>query len=1371
MHRKNKLLVIAALFVAIFTASFPIAASAVVAPQLASKIEMAEADELVRVIIRMKDQPFVTPMMGADIVQFTLKETAAISQKPVTDFLQAQQTDGNVSVFNSFWIVNVAVAEIRADKVHELAQLPGVESIYEDFVVTIPPAEIQSEAHILNDDLMWDHIKAVFAEEVWEMGFEGQDVTVVVADTGVEVNHPELIEAFGGEAPYYEGYWAEFDENGYIVPDSMPWDEDGHGTHVSGTIGGRNINYTFGVAPKVTLAHAQVLPDGTGTFPQILGGFQWAIDRGFDIINGSLGVSGIRPELAEATDNLMAAGVVPVFANGNLGLFQFPPDAPGNTPAALAVGAYDRDGTEALFNRGDIVEYPGYEYDDFTRIKPDISAPGVDILSTYTEGRYAWGGGTSMACPHVAGVVALMLSANPDLTIMEIKEILYSTTGGHEEIFGWDDIPTKDIHYGWGRVNAYRAVSEAWGRGLSVLLEGTVKNKDGSPISGAKLEFHGPRVFTATTDKEGFFTVVVEEGFYEILVSADGYLSQTHSTTYMKSYGTVEENFVLDFAPLGFLTGKVKEVPTGTALAEVTVSVVDTNISVKTDESGQYQLELPQGVKEIEFSKPGYSAVLVENVNIIPEQTSQVDMELEFGHKTLVGRIVEHDGTPIDEAKVLLQETGETIVTDVDGLFAFDLQGGKYNLTVSRTGFLPSSTEVTVEHGTVTSVDVELELNAGTLQGTIYSVAPEIKAGGAQENKIPVAGATLFIPLLEMEATSAEDGTYKFDRVPTGQWRIMVEHEDHFYQELTAIVKKGGTTELDIALERIQEDVAFIATFDTLEEQESWEIIDNTSTGLGGWHFSERFARSKPFSASHAFPDATDDDQTQYPSNQDTDMLSAPFVVPEGDVQLSFWFCGRVRPDYHNLSVSLVNVETGKEVRLFHYAPKGWVRIGWTQVVEDISAYAGQEVRIKVSFKAIVYPSTGYSEGMFVDDIRVDYDRPLQGGIVSGLVTDADGKPIEGAFVTAMGYSERDPEEGEITRMSQTQTDADGRYEFKIPAGSWTLQATRMPAYVPGREDIYVQPGGTLDVDFTLKDNVKPDKVSGLTGQPGNNIAILSWDARVAEGTTTYNIYRSLDGKEFNRLDSTTDTTYTAEGLQNGYTYYFRVTAVDRYGLEGDPAQVSVMPVANTPSVQAFDVKPRSLKRGSPLLVSAELGHPLDSEALLDVRIEALVGENLIGEWTYPDTETGSFETAIDTVDAYGNLWAPNIYQIAMHVSDEEGRTTITNPINVAVLASLPKSLSFILGDNPFNPAQGSQSIEYALPEAGQVNISVYTIDGKRICTLVDEVKDAGQYLTFWDGTDDNGQVVFSGMYVVKIEITDAEGQRMNLMRHSVVVK
>src|SRR5690606_119939 len=123
------------------------------------------------------------------------------------------------------------------------------------------------------DAPIWDSYGTTFVYDVWELGYKGQGVTIAIADTGIDITHPELAGAMGGVGPFHEGYWAEFDENGFLVPGSMPRDTDTHGT--------------------------------------------WVAEQGRDVINRSFGANTIHLDVAIATDNLAAAGVVPVFANGN----------------------------------------------------------------------------------------------------------------------------------------------------------------------------------------------------------------------------------------------------------------------------------------------------------------------------------------------------------------------------------------------------------------------------------------------------------------------------------------------------------------------------------------------------------------------------------------------------------------------------------------------------------------------------------------------------------------------------------------------------------------------------------------------------------------------------------------------------------------------------------------------------------------------------------------------------------------------------------------------------------------------------------------------------------------------------------------------
>lgn len=479
----------------------------------------------------MEEQPFVTAAMGPDTVKFLLKEHAQRTQQPVLDFLAQAQVRGDVRVYNSFWIVNAAVAEIRAGAVEKLATLPGVGLIYEEYTFSIEPNERVRQAA---DAPIWDSYGTTFVYDVWELGYKGQGVTIAIADTGIDITHPELAGAMGGVGPFHEGYWAEFDENGFLVPGSMPRDTDTHET--------------------------------------------WVAEQGFDVINGSFGANTINLDMAIATDNLAAAGVVPVFANGNWSpLFpdSYPPGTPGNTPSAIAGGGFDQTGQSAWYNFGGIIEYPGYEYPDaYSKMKPDISAPGMDVFGARAGGGYYIDGGTSAATPHVAGAVALMLSANPSLTVDEVKQALYANVGGHQQ-FGWDDFPTKDLDLGWGRLNAFRAVTAVAAPGGVAIVAGTVRTTGefgDHPVPGATVRFSGPQTREVQTDDTGQFSLQIPEGFYTVSARAPGYRTSERQVAIVAKPEPVEIHFVLEPGEKGGVVGTVWDAATGEPLAGVTVS-------------------------------------------------------------------------------------------------------------------------------------------------------------------------------------------------------------------------------------------------------------------------------------------------------------------------------------------------------------------------------------------------------------------------------------------------------------------------------------------------------------------------------------------------------------------------------------------------------------------------------------------------------------------------------------------------------------------------------------------------------------------------------------------------------------------------------
>ncbi|MEU3251456.1 S8 family serine peptidase [Streptomyces sp. NPDC006997] len=254
----------------------------------------------------------------------------------------------------------------------------------------------------------------------WEAGLTGKGVTVAVLDSGVDAGHPDLAGRIDRAESFVEGEEVA--------------DRNGHGTHVASTVGGSGAasgGAERGVAPGATLAVGKVLSDqGSGSESQIIAGMEWAArDVGADIVSMSLGSTepsdGTDP-MARAVDTLSAeTGALFVVAAGNTGA-PSSIGSPGAADAALTVGAVDAADQAAYFTSG------GPRYGD-NALKPDLAAPGVDILAarsrlTGGEGDYTSLSGTSMATPHVAGVAALLAERHPDWTGAQLKDALMSTS-------------------------------------------------------------------------------------------------------------------------------------------------------------------------------------------------------------------------------------------------------------------------------------------------------------------------------------------------------------------------------------------------------------------------------------------------------------------------------------------------------------------------------------------------------------------------------------------------------------------------------------------------------------------------------------------------------------------------------------------------------------------------------------------------------------------------------------------------------------------------------------------------------------------------------------------------------------------------------
>jgi len=281
-------------------------------------------------------------------------------------------------------------------------------------------------------------LDAIGAPKVWQQGYTGKGVVVAVIDSGVDYTHPDIDDNLWFNESEIPGNGIDDDNNGFIDDwrgwdfldnDNDPKDTDpvgGHGTHVAGIIAGENNSFgVTGVAPDAKIMAIRSLGIFRGEDDPITGGIRYAVDNGADVINLSLGSQGENPGISEAVRYANENGVVVVMASGNDGLSaisggqrfsQKVYPAQLASEIGLAVGAVEKNKAIA-----DFTNRAGSTPQNY------VVAPGKEVYSSLLSDRYDFWEGTSMAAPHIAGVAALIISANPNLNLAQVENLITST--------------------------------------------------------------------------------------------------------------------------------------------------------------------------------------------------------------------------------------------------------------------------------------------------------------------------------------------------------------------------------------------------------------------------------------------------------------------------------------------------------------------------------------------------------------------------------------------------------------------------------------------------------------------------------------------------------------------------------------------------------------------------------------------------------------------------------------------------------------------------------------------------------------------------------------------------------------------------------
>jgi len=409
------------------------------------------------------------------MVRDTLYEHAQTTQAPVLRYLDAQGVD-----YRSFWIDNsIYVRSCNEDLLNsvmvQFSDLMTTVSLDDQYHIDMPVIEsINEQVRVSNTTeypLEWG-ITKIEADVAWEET-QGEGIVVSVIDTGTRWTHDALKTNYKGNGFFRVNHDYNWHDPRGIY--SEPYDNNGHGSHTAGTIAG---TLGIGVAPKAKWIAAKGCASSSCSSYDLMSSFEFSVcptkvdgteedcSKGADVISnswgGGRGDSTYIPWIQAAVD----AGIHVIFSAGNAGSRCSTTNSPGDTAQVISVGATDKNDMLAYFSsRG-----PGIGSQTHPVQKPDVSAPGDHVVSAYylSDISYASMSGTSMACPHVAGVAALLLAKSPEMDYDTMRHALQSTaehdlrmpTAGLSECGGIKYNEFPNYHYGHGRVNAAAALKE-----------------------------------------------------------------------------------------------------------------------------------------------------------------------------------------------------------------------------------------------------------------------------------------------------------------------------------------------------------------------------------------------------------------------------------------------------------------------------------------------------------------------------------------------------------------------------------------------------------------------------------------------------------------------------------------------------------------------------------------------------------------------------------------------------------------------------------------------------------------------------------------------------------------------------------------------
>lgn len=438
--------------------------SALAAPRLDKDVQnflmssQARGNQVLPVLLTYKTKPALParpahPRFHAEVEKAMIRNTLQQEQLIFKGSLR-----GSAQVTKTLWIANSSVASLRQDQLKSLVANSNLESIsYSQKRVRLIAPQIShnlARAGTFTYGLQKLKVPELRAKYT---NLNGNGIKVGILDTGIDPTHPDLagkVKAFKDFTP---------------AKNPVATDEHGHGTHVAGTIsGGSASGQAIGVAPNVELVIGKIFDaQGSAKDEDILLSMQWMADPDGNpdtndfpnLVSNSWGddtpYSTKDPQddpFCVVVENWTKLGMVPVFAAGNEGPSANTIGTPGACPYSLTVGATDSSDRAAYFSSRGPAKWKTVQY-----VKPNLAAPGVNTFSAKPGGGYQSMSGTSMATPHISGVMAILLQANPKLTVDQAEATILA---------GVTDLgtPGNDTTFGLGRADVLKSVDMMSGK-------------------------------------------------------------------------------------------------------------------------------------------------------------------------------------------------------------------------------------------------------------------------------------------------------------------------------------------------------------------------------------------------------------------------------------------------------------------------------------------------------------------------------------------------------------------------------------------------------------------------------------------------------------------------------------------------------------------------------------------------------------------------------------------------------------------------------------------------------------------------------------------------------------------------------------------